>query len=167
MEILHTPWRRSYVVNARRYEGCLFCNLLAQDADEPLSHILHRGGEAYLMLNAYPYTPGHLMAVPLQHGGRLADFSPAQIHELMSLAQLGERLLRRAYGCRRVHVGANLGSAAGAGVPEHLHLHVVARPESPLWERCAQESDSPEPVTETLSRLRAVLATLVQETGSR
>jgi ATP adenylyltransferase len=107
------------------------------------------------MLNAYPYTPGHLMAVPYRHVPDLAAAEPDELCDLLELAQGAERLLRRAYGCRSVHTGANLGSAAGAGVPEHLHLHVVAWPEDPLWQRCAGSAESPETLAESWRRLSA------------
>lgn len=168
MEILHTPWRREYVVSARDYRGCLFCNILEEDTPDRDRFILKRGRHAMLMLNAFPYTPGHMMAVPYRHLSEGTALSPEEFTELLELAGLGERLLRRCYGCRSVHGGANLGSAAGAGVPGHLHLHVIARPESPLYERCQQAHEPPEPVEETYARLHAVLQETLEEiSGTR
>ncbi len=161
MEILHTPWRRKYVVSARDYRGCLFCNILSDETPDRERFILKRGQHVLLMLNAFPYTPGHLMAVPYRHLAKSTALEADEFAELFDLADLGERLLRRCYGCRSVHVGANLGRAAGAGVPDHLHLHVVARPESPLYERCQQAHEPPEAVEETYSRMREAL----EETG--
>ncbi len=160
MEILHTPWRRPYVLGARSTQGCLFCDLLAANGRDAEPSILRRARRACLMLNAFPYTPGHMMAVPYRHAPRLEDLPQDELVELLHLAQLAERLLRRSYGCRAVHVGANLGAAAGAGVPEHLHLHIVARPESPLWERCAEAAAAPESLAQSRARLQAALEEL-------
>jgi ATP adenylyltransferase len=166
MEILHTPWRRTYVLGARSTPGCLFCGLLAEPCRDDELFILRREPHGCLMLNAYPYTPGHMMAIPYRHAPGLADLPHGELLELLQLAQLAERLLRRAYGCRAVHIGANLGAAAGAGVPEHLHLHIVARPESPLWDRCAEAVATPETLSTTRARLEAALAELARDPRS-
>ena len=160
MEILHTPWRREFVVAARDYEGCLFCNLLAADKPDTNKLILHRAAHAFLILNAYPYTPGHLMAVPYRHAARTTDLAPEELREALDLCCLGEKLLRRAYGCLKVHGGANLGAAAGAGVPGHLHFHIVAQPAGPLWERCKSGDAPPESLEQTHRRLRQILAAM-------
>jgi ATP adenylyltransferase len=154
MEILHTPWRRAYVLGARDHQGCLFCGLLGDSGPDAGRLIVQRARSSSLMLNAYPYTPGHMMAVPHRHAADLGGLPHEDLLELLELSQWAERLLRRAYGCRSVHIGANLGAAAGAGAPEHIHLHIVARPESPLWERCAESLEAPEALTATWQRLR-------------
>ncbi len=159
MEILHTPWRRKYVISARDYPGCPFCDLLAAKGSDQDRFILHRADTAFLVLNIYPYTPGHLMAVPFRHVSSTEDLKPGQLLELLNLCRLAEKILRRAYGCRCVHAGANLGQAAGAGVLGHLHFHIVARPEDPLWERCRRDSEPPESLEETFRRLQEALAT--------
>ncbi len=153
LEILHTPWRRKYVVSARETEGCVFCDLLSDKRSEKERLILHRGKSGFLMLNLYPYTPGHLMAIPYRHLSSTIEIESNELGELMELCCLGERLLRRAYGCRSIHIGANLGEAAGAGVPGHLHFHIVAWPEQPLWEACKNDTRPPEAVQETYKRL--------------
>jgi len=160
MEILHTPWRRAYVLSARDHQGCLFCSLLSEPGPNAGRWILRRAPRSSLMLNAYPYTPGHMMAVPHRHASALGELPQEELLELLELSQLAERLLRRCYGCRSVHIGANLGAAAGAGVPEHVHLHIVARPESPLWERCGASLEAPEAMATTWQRLRAALEEL-------
>ncbi len=166
MEILPTPWRRAYVLSARDHQGCLFCDLLAGRAPAEERGILVRGRHCSLMLNAYPYTPGHMMAIPDRHAAELGGLPREDLLELLELSQLAERLLRRCYGCRSVHIGANLGAAAGAGVPEHVHLHIVARPESPLWERCGASLAAPEAVPATWQRLQAALGELSAESGN-
>ncbi len=165
MEILHTPWRRKYVVSARDYEGCLFCDLLAPVGDDEARYILQRSATACLMLNTYPYTPGHLMAVPMRHASSTREMPREEWMELLELCRRGEWLLRRAYGCRSVHIGANLGAAAGAGVPEHLHFHVVAWPEEPLWSQCRTAADAPESLADSYRRLRELLDEAVDPPG--
>lgn len=158
MEILHTPWRRTYVVGAREYEGCVFCDLLNEAAPDEARYILYRAPQSFLLLNLYPYTPGHLMAIPYRHVATLQELREEELSELLAVSALAERLLRRTYGCRSVHTGANLGAAAGAGVPGHVHLHTIAWPESPLWEACRDSEEAPEDLATTYARLAAALA---------
>ena len=160
MQILHTPWRKEYVVATQNQEGCVFCDLLASEKDDQTHFILHRGKTAFLVLNIYPYTPGHLMAVPYRHIASTAELKPDELPELLHLCQLGEKLLRRTYGCRSVHTGANLGRAAGAGVPGHMHFHIVAWPEDPLWERCQGQMEPGETLEETFRQLRETHSSL-------
>jgi len=157
IEILHTPWRRKYVVGARETDGCVFCNLLEDDRTDQQRYILCRSEIGFLLLNLYPYTPGHLMAIPYRHLASTLELEAKELVKLMTLCRLGERLLRRAYGCRSIHVGANLGEAAGAGVPGHLHFHIVAWPQQPLWDNCKSEEEAPESVSETYERLKLLL----------
>jgi ATP adenylyltransferase len=157
MRILSTPWRMAYIKRDQRGEGCIFCGLLTDARTDEERFILHREAEAFLVLNIYPYTPGHLMAVPYRHAAGLGGLSASELEALLRLAQLGERALRRSFGCRSVHVGANIGRAAGAGVPGHVHLHVVGWPERGLWERWADAQAPPETLRETYARLRASL----------
>ena len=157
MEILHTPWRRQYVVSAREYPGCVFCDLLNEGECDEARYILHRDKRSFLLLNLFPYTPGHLMAIPYRHVATLQELEEDELSELFAMAALAERLLRRAYGCRSVHTGANLGAAAGAGVPGHLHFHTIAWPESPLWEACCNSETAPEELPTTFARLAGFL----------
>jgi ATP adenylyltransferase len=160
MEILVTPWRMEYIKHGAQSDACIFCALLAATGSDAERFILHRDPEAFLVLNIYPYTPGHLMAVPYRHASNLSDLTAAELDALWRLSQLGERAVRRAYGCRSVQIGANLGRPAGAGVPAHVHLHVVTWPERGLWERWAGAAKPPETVRESYARLTAVLGEL-------
>jgi ATP adenylyltransferase len=148
MQTLPTPWRMEYIRRGPSQGGCIFCDLLASPGTDEERFILRRDPEAFLVLNIYPYTPGHLMAVPYRHAPNLGALAAEELDALWRLSQLGERMLRRAYGCRSVQIGANLGRAAGAGVPAHVHLHVVTWPESALWEHWT----AAEPPTATLRR---------------
>jgi ATP adenylyltransferase len=106
--------------------GCVFCNALATDDDRG-ALILCRREQAYLMLNAFPYASGHLMAVTARHGGGIPEASAAELADVMALVQVGMRTLNRVYRPDGFNVGVNEGRVAGAGVLEHLHVHVVPR----------------------------------------
>lgn len=106
--------------------GCVFCNRLARDDDEG-SHILWRGRYTFVILNAFPYNTGHLLLMPNQHVEALGDMEPAGRAELFEVCSAATGFITSAMGAEGFNVGMNLGSAAGAGIPAHLHLHVVPR----------------------------------------
>ncbi len=106
--------------------GCIFCSALAADDDRRVL-IVHRGDKAFLILNAFPYASGHLMVAITRHGGGLLDATAAELAEAMALVQRALRALRIAYRPDGFNVGVNEGRLAGAGVPDHLHVHVVPR----------------------------------------
>jgi len=105
---------------------CLFCEAL-RGRDDRAQRILHRGRRAFILLNTYPYTPGHLMIAPRRHTADLAGAGPALTAEMAGLVQRSIRILRRRYRPHGFNVGLNLGHAAGAGVADHFHIHVVCR----------------------------------------
>lgn len=106
--------------------GCIFCDALA-GGDDRKSLILRRGPKAFLILNKYPYASGHVMAAVNRHVGSLEETAPEEIGQAMELVQTAVRSLGRAYAPEGFNVGLNQGRAAGAGVPKHLHIHVVPR----------------------------------------
>ena len=106
--------------------GCIFCDALA-GGDDRKSLIVRRGPKAFLILNKYPYASGHLMAAVNRHVGSLEETAPEEIGQAMELVQTAVRALNRAYAPEGFNVGFNQGRAAGAGVPKHLHIHVVPR----------------------------------------
>lgn len=125
MEHLWTPWRMEYILSDKQ-AGCIFCEMLATaDGDETL--ILHRGELGFLVLNKYPYNNGHLMAVPYRHAASLEDLTAAELAEIMALTTLSIRALRRCLQPAGFNIGLNIGKVAGAGVLDHVHLHVVPR----------------------------------------
>jgi ATP adenylyltransferase len=113
-------------IGGTRTEGCLLCQLPGQGADRA-NLILHRGPRTYAVLNLYPYNNGHLMIVPYRHCPDLDEFSPEESLEIMDGARCAMRVLQRAFGAEGFNVGFNLGKAAGAGISQHVHLHVVPR----------------------------------------
>jgi ATP adenylyltransferase len=128
MDHLWSPWRMTYIQGPKTDKGCIFCQAL--DSPNGLDNlIIHRGTSAYVILNRYPYTSGHLMVVPFKHKPNLDDFSPGTRAEMMELTAWCIQILRENYKAEGFNVGANIGSAAGAGIPKHFHFHIV-----PRWE---------------------------------
>ena len=126
MERLWAPWRMSYVGAADRTDGCLFCDALASSDDRKVLVLLRRP-LAFLILNAFPYASGHLMAALTRHVGPLGEATAAELGEAMALVQRSIRALDRVYRPDGYNVGINQGRVAGAGVEGHLHVHVVPR----------------------------------------
>ncbi len=122
---LWAPWRMAYI-GGTRTEGCLFCEKAREDADRT-TLILHRGPLTYVVMNLYPYANGHLMIVPYRHCAGLDQLSSEESLEIMQAARHCVQVLQRAFQAEGFNVGFNLGKAAGAGIAEHVHLHVVPR----------------------------------------
>ena len=129
MQRLWSPWRLEYVTRTAGPDAgaCVFCAALDPASPSPL--LVCRGDRAFVILNKYPYNNGHLMVVPVRHVGRLADATTDELTEIVSLARLSEMALTEAYHAHGINVGMNVGRAAGAGVRDHLHVHLV-----PRWE---------------------------------
>jgi ATP adenylyltransferase len=125
LDRLYTPWRFDYVTGQITEEGCVFCNRLAADDGE--SYVLHRGDYWYLLLNRYPYNNGHLLLALNRHAAHLTDCTPQELQELGELLGVMEQALRRAYRPEGINCGYNGGASAGAGIPEHLHFHMLPR----------------------------------------
>ena len=126
MSHLWTPWRMPYLQGEEPLPAdCLFC-VKPQESNAE-AHIVHRGELAYVILNRFPYNNGHVMIAPYAHVATLEDLEPETAAELMTLTQLTLTVLREAYAPEGFNVGANIGSAAGAGVADHVHIHAVPR----------------------------------------
>jgi ATP adenylyltransferase len=125
MERLWTPWRMIYI-GGPPVPGCFLCVKAAEDRDEE-NLILHRTEHAFVLLNLYPYNSGHLMVAPYLHTGELTALPPEVGSDLLSLTQQAVGALTTEYGPEGFNVGMNLGKVAGAGLPDHLHLHIVPR----------------------------------------
>lgn len=117
----------TYITNSeKQYEGCVFC-VEPRQPDSPQNLIIHRGRLAYVILNRYPYTSGHLMIVPYQHCSALEDLEPGTRAELMELAAQAVQTLTAEYHPQGFNLGMNIGEIAGAGIADHIHLHIVPR----------------------------------------
>jgi len=122
MDRLWSPWRLEYVSGSKPDAGCVFCEA---SRSQPL--IVFERSTCYVILNLYPYNNGHLLVVPYRHTPSLASLTPEELHEMADLMQLSELALLEAYEPHGINVGVNLGKPAGAGVLEHVHMHVVPR----------------------------------------
>lgn len=126
MEFLWSPWRMKYVQGDTDPVECVFCHELSQVNDGE-SLIVHRGKTAFVLLNRYPYTTGHLMVVPYSHAASLDLLDPGTRAEMIELTTYAVEVLKKVYHPDGFNIGANFGSAAGAGVAGHVHIHIVAR----------------------------------------
>ena len=158
MDSLFAPWRYSYLVEARSQGECIFCAALARQGDEG-SLLLYRGAHNFIILNLYPYTNGHMMVVPNGHVASPSDSTAESRAELMELAAACETALKDTYRCDGINMGMNIGKAAGAGIQEHYHMHVL-----PRWEGdtnfmavTARTRIIPEDLALTRDRLRQAL----------
>jgi len=183
MDYLWTPWRYAYITSVdstarpgvpaslaawQGDHGCVFCNLIAAidyaiangmdpDEAEAAGGLIYRGKDCFVCLNAYPYTSGHVMAMPYAHLNRLSLLSTEAAHELIDLAQRTEQVLERLYHPHGFNFGLNLGKAAGAGVAEHLHLHALPRwiGDTNFMTTIAESRILPEELDATWKRMRA------------
>jgi ATP adenylyltransferase len=126
MDYLWTPWRYQYVTSAGDPGGCVFC-AAAASADDRANLIVYRGPLAFVILNRFPYTSGHVMIVPYQHVSTLQELSDDALVEMTRLARTVEGHLREIYHPDGMNLGINLGKSAGAGIAGHLHLHALPR----------------------------------------
>jgi ATP adenylyltransferase len=187
MDRLWTPWRYSYITRAEPQarpgvpaalsawpptdaddKHCVFCNMIAavdyaiangmsRETAEQAVHIVHRGVHCFVCLNVYPYSTGHVMIVPYEHLASLAAVPTDAANELMLLAQRSERVLREVYSPGGLNMGLNLGEAAGAGIADHIHMHVLPRwlGDTNFMTVTAETRVLPEPLDVTWEKLRA------------
>ena len=126
MERLWAPWRMEYITEEPR-PGCLFCRVVENPDDTDAALVVWRPDGAVVMLNKYPYNPGHAMVAPVAHLGGLEDLDEAQTASLMRALKRTITVLKGALKPEGFNIGANVGRVAGAGMPDHVHLHVVPR----------------------------------------
>jgi ATP adenylyltransferase len=126
MDHLWSPWRYQYVQKEKTGGGCVFCKAAAAQRDEE-NFVVHRALRNFVILNLYPYSTGHLMVVPYEHVNTLVEASRETLEEMMLLVQLSQRNLQAIYRPAGFNLGMNLGESAGAGIAEHIHMHVLPR----------------------------------------
>ena len=156
MERLWAPWRLEYVEAADEQPGCVFC--LARDGDDAEKHVVHRGQHALVILNKFPYVSGHLLVAPNRHVGDYGELEDAEALEIHRLASSAIGALAQTYAPQGYNLGWNLGRIAGAGVVDHVHLHVVPRwaGDTNFMPVLADVKVIPEHLTATRERLAAV-----------
>ena len=125
MKQMWAPWRLEYILGPKP-DACVFC-LPAHTEEDAERLVLFRGRHSFVIMNKFPYASGHLMVCPYRHVMHLADLERDEAHEIMDLLQICTKILARRSACEGINVGMNQGEAAGAGIREHLHFHLVTR----------------------------------------
>ena len=126
-EVIWAPWRAGFVLG-KQTRGCVFCRIhRGKDGDDRTALVLHRGKHNFVVMNKYPYTCGHLLVVPYRHLGKLESLTDAEANEHMKLTRRSAEALKKALKPHGMNIGMNLGRAAGAGVLNHIHTHLVPR----------------------------------------
>jgi ATP adenylyltransferase len=126
MDYLWTPWRSTYMKEKKDKTRCIFCEAAAS-AEDARNLVVFRGQFCFVILNRYPYTSGHLMVAPYRHVSRLTAVDDATTAEMMQLVRRAETVLQEVYSPDGLNLGMNLGEAAGAGIEQHIHMHVLPR----------------------------------------
>ena len=129
MDRLYAPWRTEYITqNNKKIDGCVFCYIAnsSNDEDEELG-ILYRGDDFFIVMNKYPYSPGHFMIIPNKHEQNLEDLNSDTFTKISLFAQKGVKILKEVLNAQGVNVGLNLHKAAGAGIEDHIHMHLIPR----------------------------------------
>ncbi len=149
------PWRLEYIEHADQLDGCVFCTAASGEDEEML--VVRRGTSAFVLLNKFPYASGHLMVAPYRHVGDFAELSDDEALEIHRLAEQGIAALSETFGPQGYNLGWNLGRIAGAGVVDHVHLHVVPRwaGDTNFMPVLADVKVLPEHLTETRAKLAA------------
>jgi len=157
MKHIWSPWRMEYVEKHTEQKGCLFC-AQSEQPDGPDNLILHRGDHTFVILNRYPYTNGHMMVVPFAHQSSLDTLDEKTLTELMQLTSQALAVLREAYGAESFNVGANIGTAAGAGIADHVHMHVLPRwmGDTSFMTTTGEARVIPEALEHTYARLQTI-----------
>ncbi|MFC1901771.1 HIT domain-containing protein [Chloroflexota bacterium] len=125
MKHIWAPWRIEYIL-AEKTEGCILCDKPKEDKDES-NYILYRGEKNFIILNGYPYNPGHLLVVPYRHIGSLEELTEEERNEHFAIVSRSLTVLRDVHNPGGFNIGANLGKVAGAGIDDHFHSHVIPR----------------------------------------
>ena len=159
MDYLWTPWRYRYVSEAKDVSGCVFCNAPAAGNDEAWL-IVQRAEKNYVILNRYPYTSGHVMIVPYVHTADFSGLEKETAAEMMFLAQRVQAAIASVYHPDGFNLGMNLGHSAGAGIADHLHMHLLPRwtGDTNFMTTVSETRLEPEELSVTYARLRAALA---------
>jgi ATP adenylyltransferase len=156
MDYLFTPWRYAYIAGADRATACLFCEL-SKAGDDAARYIVHRAEHCLVVLNAFPYTNGHVMIAPYAHLDSLARLPEPAAREMMALTQRLEAVLRDIYHPDGLNVGMNIGKAAGAGVAGHIHMHILPRwiADSNFVSTVGETRILPESLDQTYAKIKA------------
>ncbi len=161
MEKIFAPWRIEYIKMEKK-EGCIFCELPKENEDEK-NLILHRGKHAFVIMNNYPYNPGHVMVAPYRHVGAWEDLNDEEVLDINALVSLMIRAIKNAMNPHGFNIGINLGRVAGAGIVDHVHVHIVPRwdGDTNFMPVLADTKVIPQAMNETYSELKKALSALL------
>lgn len=154
MKAIFAPWRMDFILG-KKEKGCVFCNRVKRSRDRS-DLILYRGKWSFVILNKYPYNSGHLMVVPFRHIASLERLTTEERAEMFDLLARSEKVMRKAIKAQGFNIGLNLGKAAGAGIDDHLHFHVVPRwiADTNFWPVIAATKSMPQHLMETYDCLK-------------
>lgn len=157
MDFLWTPWRYKYIASANKDDRCIFCEALKLGDEK--AHIVLRGELNFVILNAFPYTSGHVMIVPYKHGGDLGAVPPEALAEMMTITQRVQAALASVYRPGGFNLGMNLGHCAGAGITNHVHMHLLPRwiGDANFMTTVSETRMEPEDLETTYKKLRQAL----------
>jgi len=164
MKKLWAPWRMKYITGVadKKNEGCIFCDKPKRKTDKA-NYILCRGKKAFVMMNIFPYNNGHLMIAPYRHGGDFIQLNDEELLEMMHLAQACQRTMNKVMKPQGFNLGFNLGRVAGAGIEDHVHLHLVPRwnGDTNFMPVLADTKVVSEALEDTYKKLKKVLAAYI------
>jgi ATP adenylyltransferase len=165
MDRLWSPWRLAYVTGTSSSSGCVFCDAASPASPDRESLVLVRGPLTFVILNLYPYNNGHLMVVPNRHVGSLAGATADELSEMMRFTRDAEVALTEAYQPQGINVGINIGRPAGAGVLDHVHIHLVPRwnGDTNFMSVIGNTRVLPEEIGETKKRLQPIFERLLRQ----
>jgi ATP adenylyltransferase len=162
MDHLWTPWRSTYITSTKTETGCIFCKAAATPDDDESNLVVERGEHCFVILNRFPYTSGHLMIAPYAHVSRLNDATQKTVDEMTRFVRWAETVFEQAYRPEGINIGMNLGRAAGAGIAEHIHMHVLPRwtGDANFMTSVANTRVIPESLDQTYSKLKQALGSV-------
>ena len=166
MKTLWAGWRSKYVGSEPRKEGCIFCEF-PQEARDRENHILYQGKKAYIIMNKFPYSNGHLMVIPKRHLSDFTELTDQECAEVMLLAKYAVMALRKTYNPHGFNIGWNIGAAAGAGIAAHMHRHIVPRwnGDTNFMPVIGEVKVIPEDLEDSYSKIKANMDIILSEHG--
>ncbi|MFA5857676.1 MAG: HIT domain-containing protein [Elusimicrobiota bacterium] len=127
MKNLWAPWRMTFIETHKHVKGCVFCRYLRERMNDVKNHVLYRGRTCFVVMNLYPYNNGHLMVMPKRHIGDITKLTKSEYAELMALSIKAVKVIKRVLKPEGYNIGMNIGAVSGAGIADHLHMHIVPR----------------------------------------
>jgi len=157
LKVIWAPWRIRYI-EMPKPKTCFLCDAI-KSKDDRKHYVVYRGSKCFIIMNLFPYNPGHLMIAPYRHVPSIEDLNNDELFDLMVLTKLSLKMLRKAFNPHGFNIGVNIGNVAGAGVEEHVHVHVVPRwsGDTNFMPLLADVKVIPQALEETYRKLKNVL----------